>query len=90
VKLLTRGARALGRFWWDFLVGDTPELFLATAAIVATALLTRHHSHIAMVLLPVMAVVFLVASTIRGRRRRTTAKSGEESPDYSGSSPAEL
>ena len=39
MKLLARGARAFAWFWWDFLIGDTPELFFATGAIVVAALL---------------------------------------------------
>jgi uncharacterized membrane protein YdjX (TVP38/TMEM64 family) len=70
VKALRRGSRAFGSFWWDFLVGDTPELFVAVVAGVALALLLRHHHQIAVVLLPMLTVLFLVASTFRGRRRR--------------------
>ena len=29
-----RGLKAFGHFWWDFLIGDTPELALATGVIV--------------------------------------------------------
>ncbi len=69
MKVLTRGLRAFGAFWWDFLIGDTPELFVATLVIVVLALLLRHEHDVAVVLLPVAAVVFLIASTLRGRRR---------------------
>ena len=34
-----RVLRAFAHFWWDFLVGDTPELALATGIIVAVAFL---------------------------------------------------
>ena len=71
---IARATRAFGHFWWDFLVGDTPELFLATVVIVGTALLLRHQRAVAIVLLPLMAVVFLVGSAYRGRSRK--AKSG--------------
>jgi hypothetical protein len=70
VKALTRAARAFGSFWWDFLVGDTPELFVAVVVIVTLALLLRHHREIALVLLPVLTILFLAASTVRGRQRR--------------------
>ncbi len=90
MKLLARGARAFAWFWWDFLIGDTPELFFATGAIVVAALLTRHHGDLAVILLPAMAVVFLVASTIRGRKRTPdpVSSSGTSSAG-SDSSPAE-
>ena len=32
---LARAVRAFGRFWLDFLVGDTPELFVVTLIVVA-------------------------------------------------------
>lgn len=35
-----RGMRGFGQFWWDFLIGDTPELFIGVvAALACTALL---------------------------------------------------
>jgi hypothetical protein len=70
VKALIRAVRAFGSFWWDFLVGDTPELFVAVVVIVTLALLLRHHREVALVLLPVLTVLFLAASTVRGRQRR--------------------
>lgn len=70
MKAVVRGLRAFGSFWWDFLVGDTPELFIAVMVIVGLALLLRHHRDIALVLLPVLTVLFLAASTVRGRQRR--------------------
>jgi hypothetical protein len=69
MKPIVRGVRAFGLFWWDFLVGDTPELLLAVIVIVALALLLRHHHDIAIILLPLLTVLFLVASAFRGRRR---------------------
>ena len=67
--LLVRGVTALGRFWWDFLVGDTPELALATGVIVAVAFLISGQRVIGIILLPLLAAGFLLASTLRGRRR---------------------
>ena len=68
VKTVRRGAQAFGAFWWDFLIGDTPELFVAVLAVVAVALLLRHHHLAAVIVLPVMTVLSLVASAVRGRR----------------------
>jgi hypothetical protein len=68
MKSFTRGVRAFGAFWWDFLIGDTPELFAATLVIVGLALILRHQRDVAIVVLPVAAVLFLIASTLRGRR----------------------
>ena len=32
-----RSSRALGMFWWDFLVGDTPEIFVAVLVIIGAS-----------------------------------------------------
>ena len=64
-----RVLRAFGHFWWDFLVGDTPELALATAIIVAVAFLLAGTHWRGALVLPLLAAGFLLASTLRGRRR---------------------
>ena len=64
-----RVLRAFGRFWWDFVIGDTPELALATAAVVGLAFLVGGDGTIGAILLPLTAAGFLVLSTWRGRRR---------------------
>ena len=68
MKLFSRGARAFGKFWWEFLVGDTPELFGATAVVVVMALLLRHEGNLGWILLPLAAVLFLAGSALRGRK----------------------
>jgi hypothetical protein len=73
VTRLRHAAAAFGRFLWDFLVGDTPELFVAVVAVVLLALVLRHHRVAAIVLLPVVVVAVLVSSTFRGRRRTPRA-----------------
>jgi len=67
--LIAKYAKAFGRFWWDFLIGDTPELFLGVLVVVAAAIALRHHRVAAVVAVPLITVVFLAASTYRGRRR---------------------
>ena len=64
-----RGLKAFGHFWWDFLIGDTPELALATGVIVAVAFLIDGQRWVGASLLPLLAAGFLLASTLRGRRR---------------------
>jgi hypothetical protein len=78
MSVLARWTRAFGNFWWDFLVGDTPELFVATVIIVVLALIVGHHRTLAMILLPVLAILFLVVSAYRGRRRAPEATSRDE------------
>lgn len=68
---LGRAVRGFAMFWWDFLIGDTPEIFVAVVAIVAAvALLSdRGHDNVAAeVVLPLLAVVALGASIWRAQR----------------------
>jgi hypothetical protein len=64
--------KAFGHFWWDFLIGETPELFVATVAILGiTVLLDKTVSGTAAwVTMPVLVVAALVVSVRRGRRGR--------------------
>lgn len=64
-----RGLRAFGRFWWDFLVGDTPELFIAVVVLIGLAFALHRIRFVAVVVLPLLAVAVLVLSTYRGRQR---------------------
>lgn len=64
-----RALRAFGNFWWDFLVGDTPELALATGVIVAVAFLLAGSTIAGAIALPLLAAGFLLVSALRGRRR---------------------
>jgi hypothetical protein len=69
VSALARAVRAFGHFWWDFLVGDTPELAVATGALVGLAFLLAGPRWVGAILLPLVAAAFLFLSTYRGRRR---------------------
>lgn len=65
---IARWTRAFCHFWWDFLVGDTPELFVAMLVLVGVAFALRHDRTAAVVLLPLIAIVALVGSAWRGRK----------------------
>ncbi len=61
-----------GRFWWQFLIGDTPELFLGAVAVVGvTALVCVDHAlrSLASAVLPLLVACVLSASVWRGARR---------------------
>lgn len=66
--LPVRWFRAFGRFWWDFLVGDTPELTAATLVIVGITLTLARtvSSTAAWVTLPALVIVALLLSVWRG------------------------
>jgi hypothetical protein len=67
---VVRAVVAFGRFWWDFLVGDTPELTVAVIVILGVvALLAKTASStVAWILLPILVIVAYVLSVLRGRR----------------------
>jgi hypothetical protein len=67
--VIARGLRAFGAFWLDFLIGDTPEIFIGVLVIVGGALLLRHDRVAGLTAVIVLAVVVLVASAARGRKR---------------------
>ncbi len=66
-----RAVRAFGRFWWDFLVGDTPEIFAAVLVVlglVALVSLRGHDNAAAVTLLPLLVAATLGVSLWRARR----------------------
>ncbi len=75
-SLPVRLVRGFATFWWDFLVGDTPELFVAALVIIGViALLSEagHFNAAAVVALPLLAVVALgisVRRAVRAARRK--------------------
>lgn len=69
--LVLRLIRGFGRFWWDFLVGDTPELFVAALVIIGVIALLSERGHfnaVAIVVLPVLAILALASSLLRAVR----------------------
>ncbi len=63
-----RALAAFGRFWWEFVVGDTPEIAAGAAVIVVAAwFLAAHDNPAAVVALPAAVVALLVGSVRRGR-----------------------
>ncbi len=70
--LIWRLLSGFGRFWWDFLVGDTPEITVAVIVIVGVVALLRDVAHVnalAYVTLVVLSVVTLALSAARARRK---------------------
>jgi hypothetical protein len=74
-----RAAVAFGRFWWDFLVGETPELLVGSVVAVGAAALLVHSGATRAVVvgaLPVLVVVILALSAFRGRPRLRSRRDG--------------
>lgn len=71
--VLKRLAVGFGRFWWEFLVGDTPELFVGAVLTVGiVALLCTDHAlrTACAVILPLMVAGLLGLSVWRAARSR--------------------
>lgn len=71
-SLPVRLAQGFGRFWWDFLVGDTPEITAAVLLILgAVALLAdvAHLNVLAYVAVPLLVTVTLGLSLMRARKK---------------------
>jgi hypothetical protein len=70
-----RALVAFGAFWWDFLVGDTPELLVGALAAMGAAALLVHGVGVRSVVvgaLPVLVVGILIVSSLRARARIRT------------------
>ncbi len=69
-----RWLTAFGRFWWEFLIGDTPELFVGAVAVVGVLALLSLNPGLrtaAALLAPVLVAGVLTASIWRVVRNRT-------------------
>lgn len=62
-----RYVRAFGRFWRDFLIGDTPELAAGAVLVLMLAFVLGWVNGLAVVLVPAAVIALLVWSTLRGR-----------------------
>jgi hypothetical protein len=74
--MIVRLVKGFGQFWWDFLVGDTPELFVAAVAIIGViALLSEvgHFNAASIVVLP-LAAIGAMAWTLRRAIRLSRRK----------------
>lgn len=68
-NVVTRAVTAFGRFWWDFLIGDTPELFLATLVVIGLAEALHHEGVLGIIVVLASVIAFLGLSTWKGRKR---------------------
>jgi hypothetical protein len=69
--IIVRLVNGFARFWWDFLVGDTPEITAAVVTIVGVVALAAdvvHVNALAYVALPILAILALALSVRRARK----------------------
>jgi len=67
---LSRAVRAVGHFWFDFFIGDTPELLIGVLIVLGLGALlsiVAGWNAAAVVALPSMVLVALTGSVWRGR-----------------------
>ena len=68
---IRRYGAAFGRFWWEFLVGDTPELLIGGVLVVGVGALFAHHGVarvVTVTIMPVLVIALLVVSVRRAQR----------------------
>ncbi|MGB9112816.1 MAG: hypothetical protein WCF24_08840 [Acidimicrobiales bacterium] len=65
---VVRALRAFGMFWFNFLIGDTPEIFVGVLVVIGGALLLRHHHAAAFAYVIALVAIILGTSVYRGRR----------------------
>lgn len=71
--LVHRWLRSFGAFWWDFLVGDTPELLAGAAIAIGVLALLEEAASLntaAVATFPTLVVVLLAASVAREKRAK--------------------
>ena len=69
MNAVTKALRAFGLFWWNFLIGDTPEIFVATLVIIGGALALKHDRAAGLVYIVALTALTLSATVYRGRKR---------------------
>ncbi len=72
MKSLQRALVGFGRFWWDFLVGDTPEIFITVVmmlSVLAGVSMWLHHASAAVYVYPVVVLSALLVSVRRAIKR---------------------
>lgn len=68
-----RFVRAFGAFWWDFLIGDTPELFVGVLVVLGAAALAVHQGaprFVVIAAVPFLTAALLCFSVLRHQRTR--------------------
>ncbi len=61
---------AFVQFWYNFLIGDTPEFFILTVIVVLLALLTKGSNFIAIPAMLFVTLTVLALSLYRGRKAK--------------------
>ena len=68
---IRRAVRAFGRFWFDFLFGDSVALLPGTLVVLAVGAALHHDRVAAIVTVPALVVLLLLVASYMGRSRPT-------------------
>ncbi|MGD0984332.1 MAG: hypothetical protein ABSA65_11030 [Acidimicrobiales bacterium] len=81
-----RALASSAQFIWDFLVGDTPEVLVTVAVMVAIAFSLRSHQVASVIVLPLICLSGLVFGVWRasGRRQVLEATGAPDAPEEGG------
>lgn len=69
--LVLRLLVGFAQFWWDFLIGDTPEIFVAALTVIGVVALLSEAAGLnvaAIITLPLLVVASLGISLFRAQR----------------------
>ncbi|HWG72540.1 MAG TPA: hypothetical protein VG184_00645 [Acidimicrobiales bacterium] len=82
-RLFAGAAVSFGKFWWDFLVGDTPGVTLATAVVIGVVALLVHtvSATVAWVVMPVAVAAILTATVTRAAQGARRARHPQPAAD---------
>jgi hypothetical protein len=71
-----RALKAFGRFWWEFLVGDTPEITVAVMLVVGIVAFCRIVWQLNLLALVALVTLCAVALGVSVQRAQKAAKRG--------------
>lgn len=78
IEVVARTLRSFGRFWLDFLFGDSAVLFPGTLVVVGVAFALRHDRVAAVIAVPVLVIGLIVGTAYLGRRKPATGDQPRE------------
>ncbi len=64
---MSRYLKGFGRFWWDFFIGDTPEIAVGVLLIVLMVSVLAKFELVATIAMPASVVGLLLVSLQRGK-----------------------
>ena len=69
IEAALKWVRSFGRFWIDFLFGDSAVLFPGTLVVVGVAFALRHDRVAAVIAVPLLVIGLIVGTAYLGRRK---------------------